>query len=86
MDMDMPFQLMDMLLPELPMVDMLIMAMGMDMLLLATDMLLPELPMENMLLLAMDMLLLATDMDMLLSTTDRSTMGKDMDNNKFANT
>ena len=70
------------------MVDMLIIAMGVDMLLLATDMYmpLPELPMVDMLLLAMDMLLLTTGMDMLLSTTDRSTMGKDMDNNKFANT
>jgi hypothetical protein len=32
------------------------------------------------------MLLLATDMDMLLPTTDNNNMGKDMDNNKFANT
>ena len=103
-DMDMPFQLMDRLLPEfpmvdmllpamdlplpeLPMVDMLILAMGMDIILLATDidMVLPELPMVDMLLLAMDILLLATDMDnMLLSTTDRSSIGKDMDGNKFA--
>ena len=75
-------------LPELPMVDILIIVMGMEMLLLATDMdmPLPELPMVDMLLLAMDMLLLTSGMDMLLSTTDRSTIGKDMDDNKFANT
>ena len=56
-----PAKDMDMLLPELPMVDMLLLAMGTDMLFSAMDMdvLLPELPM-------VDMLLLATDMDMLL--------------------
>ena len=51
-------------------------AMGMDMLLLNTDMdrPLPERPM-------VDMLLLTTIMDRPLSTTDRSTMGQDMNAN-----
>ena len=50
-DMDMPFQLIDMLLPEFPM------------LLLTMDMPLPELPMVDMLIIdiVMDMLLLATN-------------------------
>ena len=67
-DMDMPFQLMDMLLTEFSMVDMLLPTMDMDMLFKLMDMLLPELPMVNMLIIAMgiNMLLLATDMDMLL--------------------
>ena len=56
----------DMLIPELPMVDLIPLAM---------DMPLSELPMVDMLLIAMgmDMLLLATDMDVLLPATDRST-------------
>ena len=46
MDIDMPYQLMDILLQELPMVDMLLPAM---------DMPLPELPMVDMLIIAMGM-------------------------------
>ena len=48
-DMNMLLLAMDMLLPELPMVDMLLLAMGTDILLLATDMdmLLSELPMVD---------------------------------------
>ena len=70
--MDMPSQLVDRLLPQFPMVSTLLPAMVMP---------LAELPMVDMLLLAMDMLFLTTDKDMLLSTTDHSTMGKDINPN-----
>ena len=47
----------------------------------------PRVFLVDMLIIAMgmDMLLLTTAMDMLLSTTDLSTMGKDMNDNNFAN-
>jgi len=62
-EIDMTFQLVDMLLPVPSTVDMLIITMGRILPAMDMDMLLPELPMVDMLLSAMDMPLLNADMD-----------------------